>query len=100
MSCTEILKARVSSEIKLQAKAIADRDLLTEAAWLKRLVIREIRACDAANDVGRELGRADDIGRPSRDARARSGCCKPVVRRFRGVDRRLLDAAADAWGMR
>src|ERR1700722_14080194 len=69
MSCTEILKVRVSSEIKFQAKAIADRDFLTEAAWLKRLVIREIRACDAANDAGRELGRGDEVGRPNREAR-------------------------------
>jgi hypothetical protein len=94
MSCTEILKARVSSEVKLQAKAIADRDFLTEAAWLKRLVIREIRARDAANDAGRELDRADDIGRPSR------GCCKPVFVRFRDEDRLLLDARAEARGMR
>jgi hypothetical protein len=100
MSCTEILKARVSSEVKLQAKAIADRDLLTEAAWLKRLVIREIRACDAANDAGRELARADDLGRPSREMRARRGCCKPVFVRFRDEDRLLLDARAEARGMR
>jgi hypothetical protein len=100
MSCTEILKARVSPEVKLQAKAIADRDYLTEAAWLKRLVIREIRACDAANDAGRELGRADDIGRPSREARAWRGCCKPVFVRFRDEDRLLLDARAEARGMR
>src|SRR5580692_7354542 len=100
MSCTEILKARVSSEVKLQAKAIADRDFLTEAAWLKRLVIREIRACDAPNDASCELGRADDIGRPSREARARRGCCKPVFVRFRDEDRLLLDARAEARGMR
>ena len=100
MSCTEILKARVSPEIKLQAKAIADRDFLTEAAWLKRLVIREIRACAVANDAGRELGRPDDIGRPSREARARRGCCKPVFVRFRDEDRLLLDARAEARGMR
>jgi hypothetical protein len=100
MSCTEILKARVSSEVKLQAKAIADRDFLTEAAWLKRLVIREIRACDAANDAGREFGRADDNGRRSREASARRGCCKPVFVRFRDDDRLLLDARAEARGMR
>jgi hypothetical protein len=35
MGCTEFLKARVPPEIKRQAKAIAERDLLTEAAWLK-----------------------------------------------------------------
>ncbi len=40
MRCTEILKARVSPQVKRQASAIAERDLLTEAAWLKRLVIR------------------------------------------------------------
>jgi hypothetical protein len=100
MSCTEILKARVSSEVKLQAKAIADRDFLTEAAWLKRLIIREIRAYDAANDAGRELGRADDIGRSGREARARPGGCKPVFVRFRVEDRLLLDARAEARGMR
>ena len=100
MSCTEILKARVSSEVKLRAKAIADRDFLTEAAWLKQLVIRELRACDVANGAGREFGRADDIGRPSREVRARRGCCKPVFVRFRDEDRLLLDARAEARGMR
>jgi len=44
MRCTEILKARASPEFKFQAKMVADRELLTEAAWLKRLVIREVRA--------------------------------------------------------
>ena len=43
MTCTETLKAHVSPEIKLQAKAIADREFLSEAAWLKRLVLREIQ---------------------------------------------------------
>jgi hypothetical protein len=46
MRCTEILKARASPEFKLQAKMVADRELLTEAAWLKRLVIREVRAAN------------------------------------------------------
>lgn len=100
MSCTEILKARVSLEIKLQAKAIAHRDLLTEAAWLKRLVIREIRACDAANDAGHEVGRMDDAGRPGTESRSRRDCCKPVFVRFREEDRLLLDARAEARGMR
>ena len=63
MRCTEILKARVSPQIKRQARAIAERDLLTEAAWLKRLVIREIRACDAANDAAGEAHRENDMRR-------------------------------------
>jgi hypothetical protein len=100
MNCTEILKARVSSEVKLQAKAIADRDFLTEAAWLKRLVIREIRACDQANDIGREPCRTDGIRRPSRETDARRGYCRPVFVRLRDEDRLLLDARAEARGMR
>jgi hypothetical protein len=99
MRCTEILKARVSEEIKLRARAIAERDLLTEAAWLKRLVIREIRACDAANDDGGEPHRKNDIHRPT-EARGPKGCCKPVFVRLRNEDRLLLDARAAARGMR
>ena len=99
MSCTETLKAHVSPEIKRQAKAIAERDLLTEAAWLKRLVIREIRACDAANDGGSDLHRENDTHR-TRVARGSKGHCKPVYVRFRDEDRLLLDARAAARGMR
>ena len=89
----------MSPEIKRQAKAIAERDLVTEAAWLKRLIIREIRACDAAHDDGGELHREIDIKRSS-EARGPKGCCKPVYVRFRDEDRLLLDARAAARGMR
>jgi hypothetical protein len=98
VTCTEFLKARVSPEIKLQAKAIAERDLLTEAAWLKRLVIREIRACDSAGGGG-ELPRENDTRRTG-VARGPKGYCKPVYVRFRDEDRLLLDARAAARGMR
>ena len=99
MNCTETLKAHVSPEIKRQAKAIAERDLLTEAAWLKRLIIREIRARDAANDEEGELHRENDTHR-TRDARGPKGYCKPVYVRFRDEDRLLLDARSAALGMR
>jgi hypothetical protein len=98
MGCTEFLKARVSPEIKRQTKAIAERDLLTESAWLKRLVIREIRACDSA-DGGGELPRENDTHRIT-VARGPKSCCKPVYVRFRDEDRLLLDARAAARGMR
>jgi hypothetical protein len=98
MACTEILKARVSPEIKLRARAISERDLLTEAAWLKRLVIREIRAFEASNDGRERLSLERDIHRPMK-ARVSTGC-KPVYVRFRDEDRLLLDARAGARGMR
>jgi Bacterial mobilisation protein (MobC) len=99
MGCTETLKAHVSPEIKLQAKAIAHREFLSEAAWLKRLVLREIRNCDGANGDGRDLCRTQGIRRPGSEAR---GHCygKPLLVRLRTEDRLLLGARAEARGMR
>src|SRR6266851_848425 len=100
MSCTEILKARVSPEIKIQAKANADRDFLTEAAWLKRLVIREIRTAEVSSSGATEIGKGDSVHCRRTATRASNGCRKPVFVRFRDEDRLLLDARAAARGMR
>jgi hypothetical protein len=100
MSCTEFLKARVSPEIKLQVKTVADHEFLSEAAWLKRLVLREIRACDAARDGEGETYGAVGIRRPGRAARGPAGDGKPMLVRLRNEDRLLLDARAEARGMR
>ena len=101
MNCTEILKARVSPEIKLQVKAIADRSFLTEAAWLKRLVIREIRAIEAAGKTFADSDPPVDVhGRHRRTAPASTACLRPVFVRFHYEDRLLLEARAAARGMR
>lgn len=100
MSCTEILKARVSQEVKLRAKAIADRELLTEAAWLKRIVMREIRAADGGGSESRGPGRADREHQRKRVVQGSNGCGKPVYVRLRGEDRLLLEARAEARAMR
>jgi len=97
--CTETLKAHVSPEIKLQAKAVADREFLSEAAWLKRLVLREIRAFDGANGDGREPSRGEVIRRSVSEARGH-GDGKPILVRLRSEDRLLLDARAEARGIR
>jgi hypothetical protein len=73
MVCTEFLKARVSPEIKLRTKAVADLEFLSEAAWLKRLVLREIRACDAARDGEGEPSRTVGIRHPGKAALGRAG---------------------------
>jgi hypothetical protein len=68
MAYTEFLKARVAPEIKLQLKAVADREFLSEAAWLKRLILREIRAVDPS-----QVGEGDSSpaqGRRERQAHA------------------------------
>jgi hypothetical protein len=100
MGCTEYLKARVSPEIKLQAKAVAEREFLSEATWLKRLVLREIRACDVARGGERESGQADGFRRSTKEARYPNGCGKPILLCLRAEDRLLLDARAEARGMR
>jgi len=67
MRCTEILKTSVSPKVKLKAKAVADREFLSEAAWLKRLVMREIRAGKDGSDADSDLLRSESI--PVRQAR-------------------------------
>jgi Bacterial mobilisation protein (MobC) len=98
MSCAEILKTTVPKDIKLQAKAIAERESLSEATWLKRLVLREIRACDGGSE--REPCRADGIERRSGATRETHSNGKPILVRVRGEDRLLLDARSEARGMR
>ncbi|MFO1505002.1 MAG: hypothetical protein U1F39_14510 [Steroidobacteraceae bacterium] len=99
MSCTEVLKARVTPEIKRQAQYIANRELLTEAAWLKRLVIREIGGLDTRAGVAPDIRRAGCAHRHGapRDAK---GCPKPIYVRLRDEDRLLLEARAAARGLR
>src|SRR5207248_3090967 len=99
MSCTEVLKTRIPPDLKVQAKEIADRELLSEAAWLKRLVLREIRAGNGANSDGSErcsAGRVRDRGREPPG----SGCARAMLVRLRTEDKRLLDPRAEARGIR
>ena len=100
MTCTNFLKARVSPEIKFQAKAVADREFLSETAWLKRLVLRELRACDGAPGSAGESSRAQGNRRQGREARGSDGGGRPMLVRLRTEDRLLLDARAEARGMR
>jgi hypothetical protein len=100
MACTEFLKARVSPEIKRQTKAVADREFLSEAAWLKRLVLRELLLTDAAPDSEGESSQAESVRQQGRAARGPAGDGKPVLVRLRNEDRLLLGARAEARGMR
>jgi hypothetical protein len=100
MGCTEFLKVRVSPEIKLQAKTFAERDFLSESTWLKRLVLKEIRSCDGSRGSEGEASQAEGIRRTGREARGRNSGAKPMLVRLRIEDRLLLDARAEARGMR
>jgi hypothetical protein len=99
MGCTEFLKTRVAPDIKLRAKAIAEREFLSEGTWLKRLVLREIRACDGSGS-GDPVASGDGGGPRSGGSRVASGQGKPILVCLRAEDRLLLDARAEARGMR
>jgi hypothetical protein len=100
MNCTETLKAHVSPEIKLQVRLVAEREFVSEAAWLKRLVLREIRASDGTPSGEREPRCADTSNRRSGGVGLGASCGKPVLVRLQAEDRLLLDARAEARGMR
>jgi hypothetical protein len=100
MRCTETLKTRVSPEMKLQANAIADRELLSEAAWLRRLVIRAILARNDASGAESDLLRPESIPAPTSTSSGNNGAGKPMLVRLTTEDRLLLDARAEARGMR
>jgi hypothetical protein len=100
MRCESVLRTTVPTDIKVQAKAIADRELLSEAAWLKRLIVREIRACCRPTDDGGPARRADGARRVDSDRQAKGVCGKPLFVRLRSEDRLLMDARAEARGLR
>lgn len=98
MSCTEIVKARVTAETKREVAAAAEREMLTEAAWLKRLVIREVRASHTQGGSAAQSSRPEGVRR--HNTRGTGACGRPVFVRLRPDDRLLLDARAEARGMR
>ena len=100
MRCTETLKTHVSPEMKLQAASLADREFLSEAAWLKRLVVREIRARNDASGAEIDLLLSESITGPTSAAPGSNGAGKPMLVRLTVEDRLLLDARAEARGMR
>ena len=100
MGDSEVLKTRIASELKLQAKAIADGEFLSEAAWLKRLVIREIRSVRGSDAGQRESCRGTSVRKLGREARGSGGCSRPIFVRLKHDDRLLLDARSEARGMR
>ena len=99
MRCTEVLRAYIPPDIKLQVRTVAERACLSEAAWLKRLVLQEIRSFHANGDA-REVCRPEGDQRPERPGREQQGCSKPMLVRLRTDDRLLLGARAEARGMR
>jgi predicted DNA-binding protein len=101
MAATEFIKARLPLELKDRVKALSEQRLLSESAWLKGLVIRELQAVAGdpvtAKSAARALAsRSESRARQDVHGR-RSG---RVYVRLRKDDEQLLHARAAARGMR
>jgi hypothetical protein len=99
MNCTAVVKARVTAETKRDIAEAAARELLTESAWLKRLLVQEFRAARDPASTRPEPRRVE--GASSRHGGSRAGPLKRrILIRLRPEDRLLLDARSEARGMR
>jgi hypothetical protein len=97
MVASEFVKARLPLDLKQRVKALSERQLLSESAWLKRLVVREVQAAGGAETDGSEVG-VRACGSRSKERAER--CNSRVYVRLRNDDRLLLEARAAARGMR
>lgn len=85
-------------ETKREIAEAAAREMLTESAWLKRLLIREMRAARGPARTHAVPRRVEGVRRLGGH---RGGPCeRPILIRLRTEDRLLLDARSDARGMR
>ena len=96
MVASEFVKARLPRELKQRVQATAERQLLSESAWLKRLLVRELQAGDGietdASSAKQRIVKGEGRAAGARGSR--------VYVRLRNDDRVLLEARAEARGMR
>ena len=97
MGATEILTTRITPEIKEQVTGVVREEFLTESIWLRRLVLKELRAA-GSEDGARPRGHG-----PAADARERCSDKRlpgaSLYVRLRPEDRLLLHERAAARGM-
>ena len=87
------LEARVTPEVKIRAEAVADSELLSEAAWLKRLILREIRAIHPSPSGERRMavgGRIRDQGRVVQGRKATASRCNAQQQQCDGRRARFI----------
>lgn len=97
MGATEILSTRVTPEIKGRVTGVVREEFLTESIWLRRLVLRELRAA-GPEDRARHRGEWPTAGSRGRCSEKRAPGSALYVR-LRPDDRLLLHERAAARGM-
>lgn len=97
VGATEVIKTRITPETKARVAEVSQAQLLNESTWLRRLVLRELRAAQS------EDGWQHDIGAPAEGARGqcsnRRGSGSSLHIKLRADDRLLLHERAAARGM-
>lgn len=101
MIATEILKTRVARDTKARVLEITQRELLTEAVWLRRVVARALNEVQGEQAPAREM--AERYRGPVTAARAQCsqnrGRAARLYVRLRREDHLLLHERAAARGM-
>jgi hypothetical protein len=101
MASTEFIKARLSPELKARARALAERQLLTESTWIKQLVIRELQSASCGGGAAVEGGGGmASAGHQQSSRGSFEGRSGRVYVRLRREDQELLQARAAVRGMR
>jgi hypothetical protein len=91
MGATEVIKTRLTPEIRSQVATVTEAELLTEAAWLRRLILRELRDNHSRHELSRSAT-------PRRCAAGRDHTSRLNLR-LRAEDRLLLHERAAGRGM-
>jgi len=100
MVASEFVKARLSLELKRRVKALSEGQLLSESAWLKQLILREMRTADqGGSSVPASPLPAADRDR-NRAHKRGERCANRIYVRLRREDHLLLQARASARGLR
>ncbi len=97
MGATEVLRTRVTHDIKARVAKISQERLLTESIWLRQLILRELRAIDS-EDARAHYDDALASGARGPCSRRRAPGSGLYVR-LRQEDRVLLHERAAARGM-
>ena len=92
MGASEVIKTRLTPETKARVAAVTEAEMLSEAVWLRRLVLRELQAAQLAHAAGDVLGTRGRCS-PLRGVSSRLNV------RLRTEDRMLLHERASARGM-
>lgn len=100
MVASEFVKARLSVELKRRVKALSEGQLLSESAWLKQLIVRELRTADQSRPRNPALLASVADGHRNRADERRQRCANRIYVRLRREDHLLLEARASARGLR